>query len=346
MKLVVKIKKNFGSFKLDVDFSSEEKNISLLGQSGSGKSLTLKCIAGIIKPDSGYIEVNGRVLFDSEKHINVSPQKRKVGYLFQNYALFPMMTVRQNILVGLNATKGKEEKEKILEEYLVKYQLKKIEKKYPHQISGGEAQRVAIVRSLVAKPEILLLDEPFSALDGHLKSKLQMDLKGVLDNYAGQSILVSHDRDEAYLLSNETIVVTNGHNVINKNTKELFKNPETYEAAVITGCKNIVAASKEDDYSLNIPDWNIVIKFIEKLPEVVNYVGIRAHCFFKEKKDIKQEIRIIDITENPFENLVRFRFANQVNESEDIYWRIDKKIGIDKNLNFVYFDLEDVLLLK
>ena len=179
MSLKVHIKKDYGSFKLNVDFETSHAPLAILGSSGSGKSLTLKCIAGIEKPDEGYIELNGRVLFDSEKKINLTPQQRKVGYLFQNYALFPNMNVVQNIMCGLThyqCKKGStlkqkyEEKLRKVVEFLEFFQLKGLEKHKPHQLSGGQQQRVALARILASQPEVLLLDEPFSALDEHLRT--------------------------------------------------------------------------------------------------------------------------------------------------------------------------------
>ena len=135
MSLIVDIEKDFGSFSLKVNIDQENGVLGFLGESGCGKSMTLKCIAGIIKPDKGRIILNGRVFFDSEKKINVPPQERKVGYLFQNYALFPHMTVKENIEIGLNNI-SKDDKNKIVKEYLAKMKLEGFENRYPHQLSG------------------------------------------------------------------------------------------------------------------------------------------------------------------------------------------------------------------
>ena len=171
MSLIVHIKKDFGSFKLEVDFKTSGEATSLLGASGSGKSLTLKCIAGILKPDEGYIELNGRVLFDSIKKINVSPQKRNVGYMFQNYALFPNMTVRQNILCGMKKYKDID-KEARLKEMINLFKLNGLEEHKPNTLSGGQQQRVALARILVSNPEILLLDEHTAGLRDQLEEMI------------------------------------------------------------------------------------------------------------------------------------------------------------------------------
>jgi len=346
MSIKVHIIKDFPGFSLKVDFESDAKNIALLGPSGSGKSLTLKCIAGIIKPDCGYIELNGRVLFDSENHINLAPQKRKVGYLFQSYALFPNMSVKNNILMGLHSNKDKEEKLKILNHFVKLLNIEEILDNYPHEISGGQAQRVALARILVSDPEILLLDEPFSALDAFLRNKLQMELKGLLKKYNKQTILVSHDRDEAYLLSNEIVLVDAGTTIVQKDTKELFKDPIYLKAAILSGCKNFSKIEVIDEHKIHVVDWGFDLKFKKSISSDIKYIGIRAHYFSKDKLDISEEIEVMDITEETFNNLVRFRFKNQDKTSDLVYWKVDKDIKVDEKTKKIYFNLNDILLLK
>ena len=177
MSLVVDIHKRLGAFHLDVAFEAGNGITCLLGPSGCGKSYTLKCIAGIERPDSGHISLDGRVLFDSERKIDLPPQKRQVGYLFQNYALFPNMTVAQNIRCGLHREKDKAVREQRLREMLRLMRLEGLEKHRPYQLSGGQAQRVALARILVSEPQLLMLDEPFSALDSHLRDLLKIELR-------------------------------------------------------------------------------------------------------------------------------------------------------------------------
>ena len=172
MSVSVNIKKKYGDFCLDVAFEGGNEVLSLLGASGCGKSLTLRCIAGIETPDEGKIIINGVTVFDSEKRIDLKPQKRRVGMLFQNYALFPNMTVEENILCGLEGLRDKKERKARCKEAVSAFQLEGLEKHLTHQLSGGQQQRVALARMLVSEPEILLLDEPFSALDSHLRPEL------------------------------------------------------------------------------------------------------------------------------------------------------------------------------
>ena len=345
MSIKVHIVKKFNGFSLKVDFESDAKNIALLGPSGSGKSVTLKCIAGIIKPDSGYIELNGRVLFDSDNKINLAPQKRGVGYLFQSYALFPNMSVKNNILAGLHNEKDKDKKQNELNHYAKLLNIEEILDNYPHEISGGQAQRVALARILVSNPEILLLDEPFSALDAFLRNKLQMELKGLLEQYNKQTILVSHDRDEAYLLSDETVLVDSGKTIIKKGTKELFKDPVFLKAAILSGCKNFSKIKVINDHQIQVVDWGFDIKMKDKIPVDTKFIGIRAHYFSKDKLEIAQEIEIVDVTEETFNNLVRFRFKNQNKTSELVYWKVDKDVDVI-NIKKIYFNSSDILLLK
>ena len=171
--------------------------------------MTLKSIAGIVEPDSGSIILDGRELFNSSRKVNLKPQKRRVGYLFQNYALFPNMTVEENILTGLKAGKryGEAQQKQRVLEMMERFRLSGLEKRYPAQLSGGQQQRVALARILAYEPEALLLDEPFSAMDTHLRERLRLELASVLSEYQGASVMVTHDRDEAYQLCDNLLFI-------------------------------------------------------------------------------------------------------------------------------------------
>ena len=192
MSLYVDIEKRLGVFRLQSKFEVADETLALLGASGCGKSVTLKCIAGIMTPDRGRIVLNGRVLFDSEKKIALTPQQRRVGYLFQQYALFPNMTVEQNILCGIRAG-SRSEKRSLAAEKLRMFRLEGLEKKYPAQLSGGQQQRVALARILCSEPQAILLDEPFSALDSYLKWNLELELSDLLAGFHGPILWVSHE---------------------------------------------------------------------------------------------------------------------------------------------------------
>lgn len=196
--LEVQIYKKLAEFDLDISFQVNDNILGLMGASGSGKSMTLKCIAGIETPDQGRIVLNGRVLFDSEKKINVPIQKRNVGYMFQSYALFTNMNVYENISVGLRARKVKDV-DIVVQKVMQQFRIFELASRYPKQLSGGQRQRVALARLMAYEPDVLLLDEPFSALDEDLKKDLLQELKSELQ-ISKPVIFVSHDKEEVNYL--------------------------------------------------------------------------------------------------------------------------------------------------
>ena len=225
--LRVKIKKQLDKFLLDLNFETDDEILGLIGASGSGKSMTLKCIAGIEKPDEGIIVVNDTALFDSENNINLKPQERRIGYLFQSYALFPQMTVRKNILVSVNKTYDKVKKRKKVDEIIDLLGLNGLEEKFPSEISGGQQQRVAFARIIVNEPEFLLLDEPFSALDAFLRWNIAKELKGMIKSLGKKAIFVTHNINEVYYLCNNAIALSEGKEIEKNSVKELIDNPKT-----------------------------------------------------------------------------------------------------------------------
>ena len=324
MSLHVDIRKQLGSFSLDVNFTAENGITSLLGASGCGKSMTLKCIAGIEKPDEGLIEVDGRVLFDSEKGINLPPQKRRVGYLFQNYALFPNMTVAQNILCGLNREKDRSVKQHRLRDMLRMMQLEGLEDRKPAQLSGGQQQRVALARILVNDPQILLLDEPFSALDAHLRDSLKVEMRDLLERFGHEVLMVTHDRNEAYNMSREIAVMDKGRLLTVKSTKELFADPGSVPAAVLTGCKNIASAKRVDEHTVEVPEWGIRLETKQRVKDGLCAVGIRAHYFNPSAQQNRFSVHFIEEMEEPFETTLQFRYESQSENSPAIWWRLGK----------------------
>lgn len=211
MQLEINISKKLKEFTLQAELALQDGVLGLMGSSGSGKSMLLKCLAGIETPDSGRIVLNGRVLFDSAAKINLPPQQRRVGYLFQSYALFPNMSVAENIICGPRA-KGlrQEQSQAVVQAMVSKFQLQGLEARYPRQLSGGQKQRAALARLLAVEPEVILLDEPFSALDTQLKDRLQEQLQLLLAEYGGISVLVSHDRQEIERLSDRALFIQQG----------------------------------------------------------------------------------------------------------------------------------------
>ena len=274
MSLYVDIKKDLGGFRLSVKFEAKDGVMGILGPSGCGKSMTLRCIAGVERPDEGRIVLDGVTLFDSEQRINLKPQQRRVGYLFQNYALFPNMTVRQNILCGAKWEKDKAKREELLARYIELMQLSGLEGHYPAQLSGGQQQRVALARILVNQPKLLMLDEPFSALDTHLREKLLVEMKGILARFGGVSIAVTHSRDEAYDLCDTIALMEDGRIHTLKPTKELFADPGTKAGASMTGCKNFSRARKIGEYEVEALDWGVGFTTAKPVRDDVAYIGI------------------------------------------------------------------------
>ena len=257
MSLSVDIEKKLGAFYLRSQFEAPDETMALLGASGCGKSMTLKCIAGIVTPDRGRIVLGGRVLFDSEKKINLPPQQRRVGYLFQQYALFPNMSVEQNILCGIRSG-DKAEKRRVLAEKIRMFRLEGLEKKHPAQLSGGQQQRVALARILCSEPEAILLDEPFSALDSYLKWNLEIELADLLATFNGPILWVSHDRDECYRNCRSVCVMEDGRTGEVTPMDEMIRHPGSVSAARLAGCKNFFAAEARDG-KVYLPEWNVAL---------------------------------------------------------------------------------------
>ena len=325
MSLYVDIKKDLGGFRLSVKFEAKDGVMGILGPSGCGKSMTLRCIAGVERPDEGRIVLDGVTLFDSEQRINLKPQQRRVGYLFQNYALFPNMTVRQNILCGAKWEKDKAKREELLARYIELMQLSGLEGHYPAQLSGGQQQRVALARILVNQPKLLMLDEPFSALDTHLREKLLVEMKGILERSGGVSIAVTHSRDEAYDLCDTIALMEDGRIHTLKPTKELFADPGTKAGASMTGCKNFSRARKIGEYEVEALDWGVGFKTAKPVRDDVAYIGIRAHYFSPNTKQNSHPVKLLGKIEEPFEDIIRFRYAAQPEGSPDLWWRLPKQ---------------------
>lgn len=278
-ELIVDLHKQLSDFTLDLSFNSSDQPLGLLGASGSGKSMTLRCIAGLEKPDRGRIILNGKILFDSERKINVSVRERRVGFLFQNYALFPHLTVAQNIAFGLPKKLSSLQTKQEIESHLVAIQLEGIGDRYPNELSGGQQQRVALARALASRPNILLLDEPFSALDTYLRDQLEKLLRISLTQYSGVTLFVTHNLEEAYRVCSDLLIIDQGKIISSGTKQEIFEHPTTARAAQITGCKNFSSAVILSSGQLIATDWECTLETIESFSENLGYVGIRAHQF-------------------------------------------------------------------
>lgn len=225
--LEVHILKKLSKFPLEIQFDTDAKNLAAFGASGSGKSMLLKCISGLETPDSGRIVYNGKVLFDSQARINLPPRQRKIGYLFQNYALFPHKNVEENLMLALvHSNLTKQQKQDEIEQILQSMQLLEYRESYPDKLSGGQRQRIALARLIISKPDLILLDEPFSALDGYLKQSLAPELKNMLTNAGIPYIYVSHDVLELHQFCEEVLLLSNGKNEPITSMKQIYNHPQ------------------------------------------------------------------------------------------------------------------------
>ena len=323
MSLEVNIEKKLDGFTLRAAFTAGNTSTALLGASGCGKSMTLRCIAGIVKPDRGRIVLDGRVLFDSVQHIDLPPQQRGVGLLFQNYALFPNMTVEQNILCGLKAEKDHAARRAACAEMLRAMRLEPFGKRYPVQLSGGQQQRTALARILVGKPRILMLDEPFSALDSYLREEVEGEVGSLLANFAGTALLVTHNRDEAYRLCKEMIVLNEGQVLRAGKTKEVFADPQSVASARLTGCKNILPCTPLDSRTVRLDGWGTTLRLTLPVPAGCIAVGIRAHDFTPCAADAPNAIPVkaVSTSENPFDwNLI----CTSPKGTAQLWWKVGK----------------------
>ncbi|MDX2100803.1 MAG: molybdate ABC transporter permease subunit [Leptolyngbyaceae cyanobacterium bins.59] len=325
--LVVDIQKRLASFDLNLTFKVTESTLGILGGSGAGKSMLLRCLAGIESPTSGQIILNGRVLFDAKRRINLPSRDRRIGVLVQNYALFPHMTVAKNIAFGLPNSLSNREVQQRVEAQLASVQLQGYEERYPGQLSGGQQQRVALARALASEPEVLLLDEPFSALDTHLRNQMEQEMIARLHNFNGVSLFVTHNLEEAYRVCQDLLVLAEGQALAYGSKYEVFERPHVLGVAQLTGCKNISLAAAISEQDLRASDWGIPLRVMKPLPDRLTYVGIRAHQiqFQTDAKqdNIKQDNTfscwLASTSETPHRMTVFLKFNNQPSHPQDYH---------------------------
>ena len=300
--LSVEIRKKLGDFQLDVQFQTGMETMALLGASGCGKSVTLRCIAGIMTPDEGRITLDGIPLFDSAQHINLPPQKRQVGYLFQQYALFPNMTVRQNIAA---AVRDKSERAAVTARKLRQFQLEAVADKRPAQLSGGQQQRTALARILASSPKVVLLDEPLSALDSSLKEQLEVELNRTLSAFLGPVLWVSHDRGEVFRNCRHICVLDQGRSQGTYTPRSLFQSPTTEAAARLTGCSNLATALPREN-GLFLPEWGLTLPCTRGIPSDLHRVGIRAEHLLPaaEQEENAFSCTILQVIEDVFTTIL------------------------------------------
>lgn len=345
MSLSISIKKHFPAFTLDVNIEAGNETLGWLGESGCGKSLTMRCIAGIETPDEGKIVVNGKTFFEREAGkrptVNLSPQERKTALLFQNYMLFPNLTVAENVAAGIDRKLPKEEREAQVNAELKRFGLEGFGKRYPSQLSGGQQQRVALARMLAAKPDILMLDEPFSALDAHLKGVLEQNLAGLFETFHGTILYVSHDIDEALRFCDRIAVIEKGHVMEVSTGTSLVNNPQSAASIKLSGCKNATPAHRIDDHRVFLPAWGIEVETDKPVQENLTCMGVRA--FFLERAEEQgrntYRVRVVRTSDSRFDRSALLEFLDRepgadkmIDQTDNemkyleqhLFWRVDK----------------------
>lgn len=344
MALLVDIRKQLGNFQLEVQFEAGDERLALLGGSGCGKSVTLKCVAGILTPDEGRIVLDGVTLFDSAAKIDLPPQRRQVGYLFQQYALFPHMTVRQNIGVAIL---DRRERTRAVDCLLRRFQLEGVADQKPRQLSGGQQQRTALARILAAKPRTILLDEPFSALDSYLKYQLELELEETLDQFSGTVVWVSHDRGEVFRNCRRVCVMERGRSQPVTTLEELFRQPGTEAAARLSGCKNYADAIPRGT-AVFLPEWGVTLGCGRDVPSDVRRVGVRAHHVRFGEAENAFSCAVVRVVEDVFSTIVLLRPMGAAPGAPLLRMELDKTGWSCGNGETVTVSIQpqDILLLK
>lgn len=301
MSLEVQIRKKEADRTLKMSLRTEERFLSVLGEESGGKTALLHCLSGLVLPDEGSISLNGRVLYDSLQKICIPPAERKAVLLPENYALFPGMTVEENLRLVLRETERnvhRKERKLITTEktaqLLKEYGLDGLGGCYPGELSRAQQLRAAMARTMAASPELVLLDNPFSRLDPYLRAELLAEIREKLSGEKKVTVvLATADRDEAYAMGGDIVSVENGITGEAKSRDFFFREPSTVGAALLSGCHNIAEARRLDAYHALVPAWGAVFVFAEKkaaaeqkgwekLPEDLAAIGIREEDFRRE----------------------------------------------------------------
>ena len=309
MSIKLNITKNLGTFSMNINIETKSKRIGILGQSGMGKSMCLKMISGLETPDNGEIYIDEKCVFSSTQNINIPPQNRKTGYMFQNYALFPNITVEKNIAIAIQGNKS--EKKEITSKIIEKFSLLGLEKKYPSQLSGGQQQRVSLARIFAYNPEMILLDEPFSALDKFLKENLIEEMKKYIDGYDGTIILVSHNTEEIFALCDYVYIIHDGNVVDCGKTDEIFKKPKSIYTAQLSGCRNLWEGILNENDKIYIDALNKEITISEKINYENAVIGIHENDIEINKNGENTVSAVLaDIRKGMFQNTYIFKCQN------------------------------------
>ena len=324
-QLRVSLRKALPNFSLSIHLNAGERPVGLLGASGAGKSITLRMIAGVARADSGSIELNGRTLYSSEHGIDLPPAERRMGVVFQDYALFPHRTVAENVGYSLFRLR-RDERQQRVGELLHALRIAHLANSLPAQISGGERQRVAIARCLAMQPEALLFDEPFAALDPHLRRSTEEQLRETLRSYPGAVLFITHDMEEAFRFCTELVVLDLGRVIASGPRQALFDDPGTQVAARLTGCKNIAAARVLNDHEVHVEEWGCTLKSLGAVGAAVDAVGYRSHHFRLQGHAVGENVFpcwLVETSEAPHEMTLYLRLHCAPQQGEKAHIQAD-----------------------
>jgi ABC-type sulfate/molybdate transport systems ATPase subunit len=323
MALGIHLEKKLTEFTLDVSLTAGEEPLSILGPSGAGKTMLLRCIAGLEKPDRGRVALNDHVLFDSECGIRVPARQRRIGMLFQHYALFPHRTVARNIAFGLPHLSAAERAARV-SHLIARTHLTGLEGRFPRDLSGGEQQRAALARAMAIEPEAMLLDEPLSALDTHLRSQMEAQLQVTFAAFRRPVLLVTHNIEEAYRMSRDLLVLSRGRVVAFGPKAAILHRPPTLEVARLTGCKNFSRARAISSDTVEALDWGCRLRVTQTIERTPAFVGIRAHTIeFVESSSAAPSsenvfpCRLVRTSETPFRITLFLRLQQPADDSDE-----------------------------
>jgi len=316
-----------GAFALALRLETRGERVGILGESGAGKTMTLRAIAGLERSVRGRIVVNGRALLDSSRGVALPARERRVGLVFQSYALFPHRTVAENVAFGLERMNSAE-RETLVRGFLGRMRLEDLAGRYPRQLSGGQQQRVALARALVTDPEILLLDEPLSALDFHLRGLVEKDLLDTLAEFRGVALYVSHSLEEVYRLCDVILVLARGRALAFGPKEEIFLHPPSLEVARLTGCKNFSRARALGEGVVEALDWGARLRVAQRHTEA-RHLAIRAnHVTFADAPGGENVLpcSLVESTETPFRRTLYLR----LDTAEGNGWHLQAEILKDR----------------
>ena len=335
MSLSLDIRKRYPGFTLDMRLEAGNERVALLGASGCGKSCTLCCIAGVETPDEGRIVVNGVTFFDSAARINLTPQQRKCALLFQNYQLFPHLSVERNVRAGMARGLDDARQADLARRFLGIFGMAAFADRYPSQLSGGQQQRVALARMMAARPGIYMFDEPMSALDAYLKSALEQTLLDLFDVLDATVLYVSHDIDEACRLTDRIVVMHEGHVVEEGAPAALMRAPKTLATLRLTGCKNTSPARKVEDTVVEALDWGMTFDVGAPVPDDVAYLGVRASYFHRDHRAAPgrntYDLTVARVSDSRFERLVLLD-PPRADSPSRLQWKIDLRSAAAEDL--------------